>query len=445
MSQQSRWVLIGMAAIMLSIGASPAAAGLRTEIQDLVFANILEEDRVCAGIVLFPGEPIFTCSDADPQTNVSFGVALGDLDADSDLDVVIAKQGPGNRVCLNDGSAAFTCTGFGSDAFTRDVALGFVNADANLDAVFANSGNPNPVCFGNGSGGFGSCSNVESDGFQNEGVALGDLNGDTHLDAVFSTAGLADARLCLGNGTGGFACGDLIQEFESSRAVAIGDVDGDGDLDVVLATEPGVFPTSGPNRVCLNNGAAVFTCSNTDPQSNVSVGVALDDLNGDGDLDAVFAIPGGPNRACLGNGAGGFSCSDVSGDTFQSTGVALGDTDGDGNLDAVFSNDGERNRVCVGDGVGGFTTCRDISTDANASQDVALGELREVLLNQSGTIGDMHDPMRVVCRNSTTGQTVSGILTSPTEWDCAALGLITIPGDRIHITLSGLGGFVEDE
>ena len=37
-------------------------------------------------------------------------------------------------------------------------------------------------------------------------------------------------------------------------------------------------------------------------------------LNGDNDLDAVFANFNLRNRVCLGNGAGGFTCSDVSTD-----------------------------------------------------------------------------------------------------------------------------------
>ena len=55
-----------------------------------------------------------------------------------------------------------------------------------------------------------------------------------------------------------------------------------------------------------------------------------------------------------------------------SQGVALGGLDGDGNLDAVFANVGQRNRVCLGAGAGGFTSCSDVSTDSNSSFGVAL-------------------------------------------------------------------------
>jgi len=93
------------------------------------------------------------------------------------------------------------------------------------------------------------------------------------------------------------------------------------------------------------------------------------------DLDVVFANSFfSNNRVCLGDGSGAFSCSDVSTDTNSSLGVALGDVNGDGDLDAVVANYSKKNRVCLGDGSGGFA-CSDVSTDANTSFGVALGDL----------------------------------------------------------------------
>ena len=74
-----------------------------------------------------------------------------------------------------------------------------------------------------------------------------------------------------------------------------------------------------------------------------------------------------------GNGAGGFtSCSDVSADTKHTNSVALGDVDGDTDLDAVFANSGQPNRVCLGNGAGGFTSCSNVSSDTFTSVRVAL-------------------------------------------------------------------------
>ena len=99
-------------------------------------------------------------------------------------------------------------------------------------------------------------------------------------------------------------------------------------------------------------------------------------MNGDPDLDAVFgygwqSLALNRNQVCLGNGAGGFTCSDVSTDTNHTHGVALGDVNGDSDLDAVFGNYAQRNRACLGNGAGGFT-CIDVSTDTNSTYAVAL-------------------------------------------------------------------------
>jgi putative cell wall-binding protein len=113
-------------------------------------------------------------------------------------------------------------------------------------------------------------------------------------------------------------------------------------------------------------------------------------MNVDGDLDAVFAN-GQNNRVCLGNGLGGFTCSDVSTDTNASSNVAVGDVNRDGDPDAVFANGGQRNRVCLGDGSGGFT-CSDVSTDTNDSHGVALtpsGVERLAGSNRFGTAAEI--------------------------------------------------------
>jgi hypothetical protein len=121
-----------------------------------------------------------------------------------------------------------------------------------------------------------------------------------------------------------------------------------------------------------------------------STDVALGYINGDGNLDAVFANDWQSNRLCLGDGAGGFTCADVSADTNSTWGLALGYINGDGNLDAVFANNNAQpNRICEGDGAGGFT-CANVSADANNSLSVALGEV--VAGNASVEWDDIADP-----------------------------------------------------
>jgi len=86
----------------------------------------------------------------------------------------------------------------------------------------------------------------------------------------------------------------------------------------------------------------------------MGVGAALQAPAALADLDAVFANFSQNNRVCLGDGSGAFACSDVSTDANSSQGVALGDVNGDGDLDALVANNFQNNRVCLGDGSGAF-------------------------------------------------------------------------------------------
>jgi hypothetical protein len=76
-----------------------------------------------------------------------------------------------------------------------------------------------------------------------------------------------------------------------TRAVALGDVDGDGDPDAVFGN---VFDDSnGQNRLYLNDGNGVFMPPSQIPADrDETFSVALGDLDGDGDVDLVIGNSG---------------------------------------------------------------------------------------------------------------------------------------------------------
>jgi hypothetical protein len=87
--------------------------------------------------------------------------------------------------------------------------------------------------------------------------------------------------------------------------------------------------------------------------------LAVGDLNGDGNLDAIVVIAdSGTAEVLLGDGAGQFepSATTLGLGTNPVTGTALADFDADGDLDAVFSGEGPLNNVTfwLNDGQGAF-------------------------------------------------------------------------------------------
>ena len=82
-------------------------------------------------------------------------------------------------------------------------------------------------------------------------------------------------------------------------------------------------------------------------------GIALGDVDADGDIDAFVCYGGGGSGLWLNDGKGRLSAS---GQDFGSgTAVALGDLDGDGHLD-IFLTEEESGRIWLNDGSGKFTS-----------------------------------------------------------------------------------------
>lgn len=94
-------------------------------------------------------------------------------------------------------------------------------------------------------------------------------------------------------------------------------MDGDGDLDAFFAN--GFTPT--PNRIYTNNGVGVFTDSGQALGNADSNEMILGDLDGDGDLAALFATFSGPNKVWFND--------------FGACPVLCGDCDHDGDVEII--------------------------------------------------------------------------------------------------------------
>jgi len=224
-------------------------------------------------------------------------------------------------------------------------------------------------------------------------VDLVDLDGDGDLDLFFThgTAGV-DPRpnvLLFNDGSGAFSdvsATHLPVGSDSSTKTAFGDLDGDGDLDAIVGNVAA-------EQLLLNDGNGKLSDASdrlppaADPMADISAGVELVDLDGDGDLDVLIAnenpfdrdpLHGAQNRLLLNEGSAVFSDATerLPTATEQTSAILTGDVDADGDADIVVINRGQ-NRLLINDGSAHFVD----ETDARLPLVAATG--------RSGGLADM--------------------------------------------------------
>jgi hypothetical protein len=336
---------------------------------DLLSGNTYgQQNRLCTndGVGVFADEtPLRLPVDADSTD----AIAVGDVDGDGDPDLLIGNAHfPGpvaqqNRLYLNDGRGRFSDgTGSGLPGLadvTRDVALFDVDGDGDLDAWFANQ-DRDRLLVNDGAGRLADAAGLPDDPDITLAIAPADTDADGDLDLVLTRS--HGTSLLLNDGGGRFVDvtgAGLPRSTDSTLAIALADLDGDGDLDVMTGNRYGSTAAT-PARLCLNDGTGIFTdvsATHLPADSRRVLGIALGDLDGDGDLDALL-VRSGQDLLFLNDGAAHFvnaSAGRLPPAADESTDVALVDVDGDGDLDAVITNSPGQNRLLRNDGSGSFT------------------------------------------------------------------------------------------
>ncbi len=126
--------------------------------------------------------------------------------------------------------------------------------------------------------------------------------------------------------------------LEDGSGIALGDVDGDGNCDIYLGR------LEGPNALYRNLGNWKFDDVTAEAgvacDGQFSTGSAFADIDSDGDLDLLVNGVGVGTRLFLNDGKGHFRESSESGllRKYGSTSLALADIDGDGDLDLYVTN-----------------------------------------------------------------------------------------------------------
>jgi len=255
-----------------------------------------------------------------------------DVDKDGDLDVVVSVEHGVNRLYLNDGQGRLV---------------------------------ERPSAFGKGI-------------HDSEHVRAADLNADGNMDVVFVAEADEIHQLFLGDGKGGFTdASERLPQTSQGNALALGDVNGDKLPDIVIGStgETGYAPDAkiipARNLLFLNDpkrpGYFINATRTHLPETNDQTeGVALADMDGDGDLDMVLASPAFPNRLLINDGSGHFKDASSQLDLrlpMESREVQVVDVNRDGHLDIVFFNITSNNfgwdkdpqtRILVNDGKGHF-------------------------------------------------------------------------------------------
>jgi len=202
--------------------------------------------------------PGYTGSTPLPQD--PFSVAVGDMNHDGRLDLVVTAQ------------VTFPTTGTGLSYH------GYVD-----------------VLLGHGDGTFAPATATLLNVSSPQSVALADLTGKGNLDVA--TVSPTDAGVCvlLGNGDGTLGAPTCFATGKGTApdGLAVGDVNGDGKLDLVTPNYAG--GVGGSVSVLMGNGDGSFQAPAIIPlpamspggyqQSDAGLAISVGDLNGDGKLD----------------------------------------------------------------------------------------------------------------------------------------------------------------
>ncbi len=313
-------------------------------------------------ILLGAGGDSFTTPAGSPLTvgrNPGF-VAVGDLNGDGKLDLAVAannSNGTGSLyVLLGNGDGTFQApvAYASSSIFPSSIKIADLNHDGKPDLILG-AQDKVYVLLGNGDGTFQTPVGYAA-GNGSDFITLGDFNGDGNLDVAAADIYDTTVSVLLGNGDGTFQTAAAYQTDGSPGAVATGDFNHDGKLDLVVANTNG--GTGGTAAILLGNGDGTFQAAVTYPAGEAPIGVALADFNHDGNLDV--AIPDYHHsdvNILMGNGDG----------TFQQAvpvplarghiadGVAVSDLNRDGNPDLAMANSYGTADFLLGDGTGAFS------------------------------------------------------------------------------------------
>jgi hypothetical protein len=209
----------------------------------------------------------------------TYYVAVGDINNDNMLDIVIGNSGYSygqqNQLLLNVGDDMFNEDVVvylpGDSLRTYSIALADMNNDSLLDIVIGNYNDKNQILLNDGDGVFGEAVKLPGSAFATYSLVIADMDNDGWLDIIVGNAlpdtsfvfgnDLGQNELLLNDRDGTFSTAvDLPGGTSATRSMAIGDINNDSLLDIVVgnSNEKNQFV---PYLSCPNGGARLHSKS----------------------------------------------------------------------------------------------------------------------------------------------------------------------------------------